>query len=59
MARSEDVPQKKLKGLVREVGRKLYEVALSISEGNKSRAIQKPGVSRRTFYKRLRKLNLP
>lgn len=54
----EGVLQKTLKGQVREVERKAYEDALSSSEGNKSRAILKLGVSRRTFYKRLREFNM-
>jgi transcriptional regulator with PAS, ATPase and Fis domain len=45
--------QEGLKERIRELERKAYEDALSGCGGNKSKAMQKLGVSRRTFYKRL------
>jgi transcriptional regulator with PAS, ATPase and Fis domain len=47
-----------LKSEIRKVERKVYEDALSSSGGNKSLAMKKLGVSRRTFYKRLHELDL-
>ncbi|KRB83502.1 sigma-54 interaction domain-containing protein [Noviherbaspirillum sp. Root189] len=50
--------QGSLKGEIKKIERKLYEDALSSSGGNKSLAMKKVGVSRRTFYKRLHELDL-
>jgi transcriptional regulator with PAS, ATPase and Fis domain len=47
-----------LKSEIRKIERKVYEDALFISGGNKSLAMKKLGVSRRTFYKRLHDLEL-
>lgn len=46
-----------LKDRIRDLERKAYEVALTSCGGNKSKAMQKLGVSRRTFYKRLHEFN--
>lgn len=55
---SDDVPQVGLKGEVRKVERKAYEDALLSNDGNKTRAMEALGVSRRTFYKRLKEFGL-
>lgn len=49
--------QEGLKDKIRDLERKAYEDALSSCAGNKSKAMQKLGVSRRTFYKRLHEFN--
>ena len=49
--------QEGLKERIRELERKAYEDALSGCGGNKSKAMQKLGVSRRTFYKRMHEFN--
>jgi transcriptional regulator with PAS, ATPase and Fis domain len=54
----ENGEQGSLKGEIKKIERKLYEDALSSSGGNKSLAMKKVGVSRRTFYKRLHELDL-
>ncbi len=46
-----------LKDRIRDLERKAYDDALSSCGGNKSKAMQKLGVSRRTFYKRLREFS--
>jgi transcriptional regulator with PAS, ATPase and Fis domain len=51
--------QEGLKERIRELERKAYEDVLSVCGGNKSKAMQKLGVSRRTFYKRLHEFNPP
>jgi transcriptional regulator with PAS, ATPase and Fis domain len=50
--------QEGLRGKIRDLERRAYEDALASCDGNKSKAMQKLGVSRRTFYKRLREFNL-
>jgi transcriptional regulator with PAS, ATPase and Fis domain len=51
--------QEGLKERIRELERKAYEDALSGCGGNKSKAMHRLGVSRRTFYKRLHEFSEP
>lgn len=53
-----DAPEEEgLRDRIRGLERKAYEDALARSGGNKSEAMKDLGVSRRTFYKRLREFN--
>ncbi len=50
--------QGELRKEVRKVEKRSYQVALTATAGNRSKAMKKLGVSRRTFYKKLREFDL-
>jgi transcriptional regulator with PAS, ATPase and Fis domain len=58
-SQNNDHTRESLKDRIRDLERKAYDYALSSCGGNKSKAMQKLGVSRRTFYKRLREFKGP
>lgn len=55
--RTEEASEDGLKDRIRGLERQAYEDALSRNRGNKSQAMKELGVSRRTFYRRLREFD--
>lgn len=51
-------PASALKSAIRSVEKRAYEEAIAASGGNRSKAMNELGVSRRTFYKRLAELGI-
>lgn len=51
-------PSSALKTAIRSVEKRAYEEAIAASGGNRSKAMNELGVSRRTFYKRLQQLGI-